>query len=223
VEFVKTQQPGLGENRFGGERDDVAIVDLAARDVLPKAVDALMHVGHEFVKMRAALVGDRARLKKQVHQHGLAAADLAVNVKSARRLVLVGKQPAEQTLLAHRLVPRKPLLQRAQCLDRARLRGIGLDRAGGDEGLIVVAERGGRGMTPPYGPARRKLQAANYAEPCPGRGAAFFMPLRRAGTVPSTGVRYGPGSAVHRFAVLRAALRPGHGVHALSVYESSTT
>src|SRR4051794_32952248 len=34
---------------------------------------------------------------------------------------------------------------------------------------------------------------------CPGRGAAFFMPLRRAGT----SVRYsklGPGSAAHRFA-----------------------
>ena len=35
---------------------------------------------------------------------------------------------------------------------------------------------------------------------CPGRGAAFFMPLRRAGTVPNTGVRYGPGSAAHRSA-----------------------
>ena len=30
---------------------------------------------------------------------------------------------------------------------------------------------------------------------CPGRGAAFFMPLRRTGTLPSTGVWYGPGSA----------------------------
>src|SRR3954463_8224970 len=35
---------------------------------------------------------------------------------------------------------------------------------------------------------------------CPGRGAAFFMPLRRAGTLPDTGVRYGPGSAAHRYA-----------------------
>src|SRR3954451_12464231 len=34
----------------------------------------------------------------------------------------------------------------------------------------------------------------------PGRGAAFFVPLRRAGTLPSTGVRYGPGSAAHRSA-----------------------
>src|ERR1700709_1881185 len=27
------------------------------------------------------------------------------------------------------------------------------------------------------------------------------MPLRRAGTVPSSGVRYGPGSAAHRYAL----------------------
>ena len=36
------------------------------------------------------------------------------------------------------------------------------------------------------------------------------MPLRRAGTVPNTGAWYGPGSAAHRYARLRAALRPGH-------------
>jgi hypothetical protein len=41
--------------------------------------------------------------------------------------------------------------------------------------------------------------------PCPGRGAAFFMPLRRTGTVPSTGVRYGPGSAKQRFAKSHSA------------------
>ena len=35
---------------------------------------------------------------------------------------------------------------------------------------------------------------------CPGRGAAFFMPLRRAGTLPTTGVRYGPGLAAHHAA-----------------------
>jgi hypothetical protein len=35
---------------------------------------------------------------------------------------------------------------------------------------------------------------------CPGRGAAFFMPLRRAGTVPNTGAWYDPGSAKQRFA-----------------------
>ncbi len=35
---------------------------------------------------------------------------------------------------------------------------------------------------------------------CPGRGAAFFMPLRRAGTVPNAGACYGPGSAKHHAA-----------------------
>ena len=59
-------------------------------------------------------------LKEQVHQHGLAAADLAVDVEPARRrLVLVGKQPAEQTLLAPRLVARQPLFKR-----RKGLRGL---------------------------------------------------------------------------------------------------
>jgi hypothetical protein len=33
---------------------------------------------------------------------------------------------------------------------------------------------------------------------CPGRDAAFFMPLRRTGTVTDAGVWYGPGSAVQR-------------------------
>src|SRR3954470_12588369 len=42
--------------------------------------------------------------------------------------------------------------------------------------------------------------------PCPGRGAAFFMPLRRAGTVPHTALCYGPGSAAHH-AVKNGALR----------------
>ncbi len=104
VEFVEAQQPGLVEDRRGGERDHVAVDDLAARDLLSKAVDPLMHVGHEFVEMGAALVRDRTVLEEQVHQHGFAAADFAVNIEAARRpLVLVGKQPAEQALLAERL------------------------------------------------------------------------------------------------------------------------
>jgi hypothetical protein len=48
---------------------------------------------------------------------------------------------------------------------------------------------------------------------CPGRGAAFFMPLRRAGTLPSAGVRYGPGSAAHH-AVKNGALRCVRGTEA---------
>jgi hypothetical protein len=92
VEFVEAQQPGLLEDRMRGERDDVAISDLAARDVLAIAVNPLMHFGHEFMEMGAALVLDLALLKKHIHQHGLAAPDFAVNVETAwRRLALVGE------------------------------------------------------------------------------------------------------------------------------------
>src|SRR3954469_21350115 len=48
--------------------------------------------------------------------------------------------------------------------------------------------------------------------PCPGRDAAFFTLLRRTGTLPVAGVRYGRGSAANHAAKRRrAALRPGHG------------
>src|SRR5262249_3020540 len=129
-------------------------------------VDALMHLGHEFVEMRAALVRDLRLLEEQVHQHGLAAPDLAMDVEPARRrLVLVGEQPAEQALLLDRLVAGKPLLQFRKGFRRAALRRIGLDRARRDEGFVMGVEGGGRGRE--HGPlsasAREKLQAGNWA------------------------------------------------------------
>ena len=39
-----------------------------------------------------------------------------------------------------------------------------------------------------------------WSAACPGRCAAFFMPLRTAGTVTKASCRYGPGSAAHRSA-----------------------
>ncbi len=60
---------------------------------------ALVHVGHEFVEMNAPLALDRRGLEEEVHQHGLAAADLAVNVESLDRLLLAlagAEQPAER-------------------------------------------------------------------------------------------------------------------------------
>src|SRR5882724_10005540 len=119
-----------------------------------------MHLGHEFVEMGAALVLDMALLKEQIHQHGFAAADVAMNIKPARRrLVLVSEKPAEQALLAQRPVAREPVLERAEGLRGERLRGFGLDRAGGDQNLIMGAERGGRGGQhgPSYGPKREKI------------------------------------------------------------------
>ena len=89
-----------------------------------------MNLGHEFVEMGAALVLDRALLEEQIHQHGLAAADVAMDVEPARRrLVLVGEQPAEQALFAQRLVARQPFFQPAKRVGGEGLRRIGFDRA----------------------------------------------------------------------------------------------
>src|ERR1700735_5373042 len=97
------------------QRERVAIGSSAASDFLAKAVDPFMHLGHELVEMRAALMLDRTRVEKQVHQHGLAAANIAVNIKTARRtIVLVAEQAAEQALLAQRLIVRKRLLKLAE-------------------------------------------------------------------------------------------------------------
>src|SRR6185437_5622372 len=98
------------------------------------------YVQHELVEMRTALARHRARLKKQIHQHGLAAADLAVNVESfdwRQRARAFGKQPAER-----RRFSREPVLQDArfeprQPLDDIELRGVALDQLRGDAGLVL--------------------------------------------------------------------------------------
>ena len=97
-----------------------------------------------------------------------------MNVEAARRrLVLVGKQPSKQALLAHWRVAREPLLEVRERLGGLRLRGIGLDRAGGDEALIVGAERGGRGRqhSSSYGPNPAEIASYELVQGVCGRGS----------------------------------------------------
>ncbi len=79
---------------------------LAEFHLLPERMNALVHVDHEFVEMRAALAHDRARLEEQIHQHGLAASDIAVDVKALDRRLpfsrLPNSQPSEDDLRASR-------------------------------------------------------------------------------------------------------------------------
>ena len=83
VEFVEAEQPAfLGDlvrGRAGSDRRRSISPSLI---LLPEHPHALVHVGHELVEMRAALAHHRRRLEEQVHQHGLAAADVAVDVQA---------------------------------------------------------------------------------------------------------------------------------------------
>jgi hypothetical protein len=92
--------------------------------------DALVHVGHEFMKMRSALANDWARLEEKVHQHGLAAADLAENVDAC------AKQPAERGRFACKPMFAQPPIKRAKLPKDCLLGDIPFDLAGRDAGRV---------------------------------------------------------------------------------------
>jgi len=72
---------------------------------------AVVHVEQEFVEMGAALTHDGTCFEEQVHQHRLAAADVAIDVKTLERLfafLAVAEQPAER-----RRFPRQAMLNDA--------------------------------------------------------------------------------------------------------------
>ena len=64
VEFVEAEKPGLLRNVGRGEPDRVLVAELRRFHALPERVDALVHVGHEFVEMDAALAHRPATLAK---------------------------------------------------------------------------------------------------------------------------------------------------------------
>ena len=99
VEFIEAKQPGLLRQLAGHEFDRILAGMLALFHLLPERINALMHVDHEFVEMRATLALHGARLEEQIHQHGLAAPDLAVDVEAFDARLLFGaaaEQPAER-------------------------------------------------------------------------------------------------------------------------------
>jgi hypothetical protein len=171
----------------------------------------------------AALVLDRTVLKEQVHQHGLAAADLAVNIEAARRrAVLVREQPAEQALLAHRRVAGKPLLEIGECLDGLRLSGVGLDGTGRYEGLILGAEHAWRGREHGllYGTSATKIASRELVrELCAFDAAGWRRRLRPRKRVFPTSPLRGSITGAGRIPGRRSsrAMTAGRLRHALSV------
>src|SRR3954454_20811420 len=96
-----------------------------------------------------------------------------------------------------------------------------------DSMVLTVAEvfAMSRHPGPPFRYRNAKPLSGGYGEkltrglrepgnlPCPGRGAAFFVPLRRAGTASNTAPCNGPGSAAHRFAKATRCAASGARLH----------
>src|SRR5262249_40941357 len=77
---------------------------------------------------------------EEVHQHGLAASDLAVEVKSPHRLgLVVAEQPADRSRAPRQPMRRKPRLEVGQLDDDRFLRRVALDLSGGNEGRVTGA------------------------------------------------------------------------------------
>src|SRR4029079_12488055 len=111
-----------------------------------KRADSLVNVGHELVKMRASLANHGTCFEEQVHQQGLAAADVAGDVEALDRLVLrpAAEQPADRPRPACRAVRGDAPLQRHELHQQALLRTVALELLGGEQ-VFVKLEGGHRG------------------------------------------------------------------------------
>ena len=73
LKLVKTEQSGIGGHRIGQGRDGVRAI---AMHLLP-AMNAPMRLLHKGVEMEPLLAWYLSCFKKQVHEHGFPAPDLA--------------------------------------------------------------------------------------------------------------------------------------------------
>jgi hypothetical protein len=113
----------LGGDRFGDAQDRLT----RARAALD--LHTVVHFQHERVEMHPALLLDRRRREKQIHQHRFAAPDRPPQIKPLRRGLRITEQPAEPAARGRRVITQfavKPL----EPLGRTRLRRIGADRPG---------------------------------------------------------------------------------------------
>ena len=146
VEFIEAQQPALVGELTRDLRDRVAVRGNISFGVQALGLDVLMHLGHEFMKMHAALLGDRRHGKKEIHQHGLAAAHVAVEIEPARRAsARAPQQPPERGRTVGGAIARERIGQLAQAIDHRALGAVALELARGEARGIVCGNvrRGG--------------------------------------------------------------------------------
>ena len=143
VELVEAEQPALLGDLAGREADGILALDLAVFELLAENPHTLVNIGHELVEVRTSLADDRVRLEKQVHQHGLAAADIAVDVEALDRVgaVAAGKQPAHRIDPPGRAMRANPLFQRLETQQQPLLGAVALELLGRHQVFVELAHR----------------------------------------------------------------------------------
>ena len=131
LELVEAEQRGLGGDAVGQRRDRV----LGVAMLLLPGMDALVRLLHELVEVDPLLPRHIGAGEEQVHQHGLAAADLANQIESLGRVArgfldrLAAQEAGDEAaaLLGGRLVLRLVAARAAPEI----LQGLGGKRLGG--------------------------------------------------------------------------------------------
>ena len=104
---------------------------------------AMMHIRHEGVEMHAPLFPHGHGVEEQVHQHGFAATDRTPDIQPARRRLPSGaEQPAQRAGFLPKLIFGQRVGQTVQFSHDAGLRGIGLDRAVPNQGVVGIENVG---------------------------------------------------------------------------------
>src|SRR5450755_2006626 len=91
--------------------------------------------------MDAALAGDGRARKEQVHQHGLATADFAVEIETLdrkRALFVCAKEPAKRGRFSRQPMLGEAILKADEFSQQLFLRPVALDHAGGDEVFVKL-------------------------------------------------------------------------------------
>src|SRR4029453_12480353 len=97
MEFVEARHPTFFRYHWCRALNRIELSSFAVLELLPEDMNTFVYVGHEFVKMNSSLWHARPSLKEQTHQHGLAAADFAVNVQTFERRPGVLALPEQPT------------------------------------------------------------------------------------------------------------------------------
>ena len=143
MKLVEAEQPRLLGERGGGQSDRIVIGDLAGLDLLTIDVHALVHVCHELMEVHTPFALHRARGEEQIHQHGLAAPDVTVNVEASDRALLplvLAEQPAKLRGLPRKPMLREPLFEPRESCGERFLRGIAFDLAIADQGGVTFGD-----------------------------------------------------------------------------------
>ena len=172
-------------------RIGVLALDFAVLDLLAETAHPLVNIGHELVKVRAALADHRTRLEEQVHQHGLAAADFAVDVETLHGSLAdaAAEQPAQRRAGAPSGARLRAARARRSGASRLLLRRVALDFPGGDQVFVEFAD--GHGGRVRRGLRRPRIGPGGCRQASPQIGR-FGMPAMQIATSLSITYRVAP-------------------------------